>query len=144
MPGYMNRSLTDCWGTPKKIKEKYKNYYDPCPYPKPAEYNGLDEDWLPQKQIFVNPPYSNIKPWAKKCYDTIVEAKSKGVAIEIDMLIPARTDTTYFHDYIYNIAEIKFIKGRLKFVDLTGVSKKVTSAPFPSIVCSYKNKPNNV
>ena len=40
MPGYMNKSLTDCWGTPKQIKEKYKDYYDPCPFPKPANYDG--------------------------------------------------------------------------------------------------------
>lgn len=48
------------------------------------------------------------------------------------MLIPARTDTTYFHDYIYGKAEIRFIKGRLKF----GNSKN--PAPFPSMVVIFK------
>jgi len=45
----------------------------------------------------------------------------------------------YFHEYIYPYAKLDFIKGRLTFVDLTGVSKKTTSAPFPSIVCIYKH-----
>jgi site-specific DNA-methyltransferase (adenine-specific) len=50
------------------------------------------------------------------------------------MLIPARTDTSYFHDYIYHKAEIRFVRGRLKF----GESK--TSAPFPSMVVIYNNQ----
>ena len=66
-------------------------------------------------------------------------AKYTNQPIEIHLLIPARTDTTYFHEYIYPYAKLDFIKGRLKFRDLTGVSKKPTSAPFPSIVCIYKH-----
>ena len=58
---------------------------------------------------------------------------------KIHLLIPTRTSTTYFHEYIYPYTEIHFIKGRLKFRDLTGVSKKPTSAPFPSIMCIYKH-----
>lgn len=50
------------------------------------------------------------------------------------MLLPARTDTKWFHDYIYNVAEIRFIRGRLKFGD----SKN--SAPFPSMVIIYREK----
>ena len=66
-------------------------------------------------------------------------AKSNNQPVEIHLLIPARTDTEYFHEYIKWFADIHFIRGRLKFVDLTGVSKKPTSAPFPSIVCIYKH-----
>ena len=66
-------------------------------------------------------------------------AKYTNQPIEIHLLITARTDTTYFHEYIYPYAKLDFIKGRLKFRDLTGVSKKPTSAPFPSIVCIYKH-----
>ena len=66
-------------------------------------------------------------------------AKYTNQPIEIHLLIPARTDTTYFHEYIYPYAKLDFIKGRLTFVDLTGVSKKPTSAPFPSIMCIYKH-----
>lgn len=50
------------------------------------------------------------------------------------MLIPSRTDTKAFHEYIYNKAEIRFVKGRLKF----GGAKN--SAPFPSMVCIFRPK----
>lgn len=52
------------------------------------------------------------------------------------MLIPARTDTRWFWDFIYNKAEIRFIKGRLKFGD----GKQ--SAPFPSMIVIFRNKEN--
>ena len=58
--------------------------------------------------FFCNPPYgSTIKDWVKKCAESDAEL--------VVMLIPARTDTKYFHEYIYNKSEIRFIKGRLKF-----------------------------
>ena len=47
------------------------------------------------------------------------------------MLIPARTDTRWFHDYIYGKAEIRFIKGRLRF------GNSNVNAPFPSMVVVY-------
>lgn len=49
--------------------------------------------------------------------------------------IPARTDTTYFHDYIYGRAEIRFVRGRLRFTDEEG--KAYAAAPFPSMVVIY-------
>ena len=79
--------------------------------------------------VFCNPPYGrDIIKWVKKCYDHFING---GVAI---MLIPSRTDTKYFHEYIYKIAEVRFIRGRLKF----GNSKN--SAPFPSMVVIFNNK----
>ena len=48
------------------------------------------------------------------------------------LLIPARTDTSYFHDYIYGKAEIRFIRGRLRFTDEDG--KPADPAPFPSMI----------
>lgn len=56
----------------------------------------------------------------------------------IVLLIPARTDTTYFHDYIYGKygkAEIRFVRGRLRFTDEEG--KAYAAAPFPSMVVIY-------
>ena len=77
-------------------------------------------------RVFCNPPYGRELPkWVKKCY----EESLKGTLVV--MLIPARTDTRWFHDYIYGKAEIRFIKGRLKF----GNAKQ--SAPFPSMVVVY-------
>ena len=52
------------------------------------------------------------------------------------LLIPARTDTTYFHEYILGKAEMRFLRGRLKFTDENGNTK--TSAPFPSLVAIYR------
>ena len=54
--------------------------------------------------------------------------------VTVVMLIPSRTDTKWFHNYIYGIAEIRFIKGRLKF----GNSKN--SAPFPSMVVIFRGE----
>ena len=57
---------------------------------------------------------------------------------EIVLLIPARTDTQYFHDYIYGKAEIRFVRGRLRFTDDDGVT--ADPAPFPSMVVVYNSK----
>jgi len=81
--------------------------------------------------IFCNPPYGNkIKDFVKKCSELSINNT-------IVMLIPARTDTLYFHKYIYNKAEIRFVKGRIKFI---GNQKGSGSAPFPSMIVIFKNK----
>ena len=79
--------------------------------------------------VFCNPPYSNIAEWVKKCYTESLKPHTTVV-----MLIPARTDTKYFHGYIYHRAEIRFIKGRLKFNDGKG------SAPFPSMIVIFRSR----
>ena len=56
----------------------------------------------------------------------------------IVLLIPARTDTTYFHNYIYKRAEIRFIRGRLKFTDENGIAGD--AAPFPSMIVIYNGR----
>ena len=79
------------------------------------------------ERVFCNPPYGRELPkWVKKCFE---ESKRAEIIV---MLIPARTDTRWFHDYIYGKAEIRFIKGRLKFGD--GKSR----APFPSMLVIYR------
>lgn len=78
--------------------------------------------------MFCNPPYSKIADWVKKCYTESLKPNTTVV-----MLIPARTDTKYFHGYIYHRAEIRFIKGRLKFNDGKG------SAPFPSMIVIFRS-----
>lgn len=85
--------------------------------------------------VYCNPPYGKeIGLWVKKAY----EEAQKGTTIV--MLIPARTDTKYFHEYIYHKAEIRFVKGRLKFTDENGTPKG--TAPFPSMVVIYNRKDN--
>ena len=77
--------------------------------------------------MFCNPPYgSKIGEGVRYSYEQAQKPNTLVV-----MLIPSRTDTKYFHDYIYGKAEIRFIRGRLKFGD----SK--TPAPFPSMVVVF-------
>nr|DAP56994.1 MAG TPA: DNA N-6-adenine-methyltransferase [Caudoviricetes sp.] len=107
---------------------KCKDYFTP-------EMDGLNKSWeRTDGAVFCNPPYGKeIPKWVKKAYD-----ESKKSNTTIVLLIPARTDTTYFHDYIYNKSEIRFIRGRLKFTDESGISVGV--APFPSMVVIYNEK----
>ena len=60
------------------------------------------------------------------------EAKSGNTIV---LLIPARTDTSYFHDYILGHAEIRWVRGRLQFEDEDGTV--YPPAPFPSMVVVY-------
>lgn len=79
------------------------------------------------KTVFCNPPYSSIAKWVEKCYRE--GTKDNTVVV---MLIPSRTDTRYFHKFIYHRAEIRFVRGRLKFGDVKN------SAPFPSMVVIFR------
>ena len=79
-------------------------------------------------RVFCNPPYGrDIAKWVEKCF----REGHKDNTIVV-LLIPARTDTRYFHDYIINRSEVRFVPGRLKFGD----SKQ--SAPFPSMVVIFR------
>lgn len=107
---------------------KCKRYFTP-------KENGLIQSWDVGGAVYCNPPYGKeIGLWVKKAY----EESQKGITIV--MLIPARTDTKYFHEYIYHKADIRFIKGRLKFTDESGISKG--TAPFPSMVVIYNKERN--
>ena len=68
--------------------------------------------------VFMNPPYGReIKYWVEKAYRESI----KGAVVVC--LIPARTDTSYWHDYIFPFADdIRFIRGRLKFGKTEGVN----------------------
>ena len=99
------------------------------------EDDGLIQNWDVGGAVYCNPPYGKeIGLWVKKAY----EEAQKGTTIV--MLIPARTDTKYFHGYIYHKAEVRFVKGRLKFTDENGTPKG--TAPFPSMVVIYNRKDN--
>ena len=138
----MFSSKTDQWATPQdffdKLNEEFHFTLDPCADETNhkcelyfnREQNGLIQNWGGHR-VFCNPPYgSEIKHWVKKCY----EETQNGVCELAVMLIPARTDTRWFHDYIYKKpnVEIRFIKGRLKFGDSNNY------APFPSMVVVFR------
>lgn len=124
------------WGTPQTLFDKLNAEFhftlDPCASDenhKCANYfteseNGLLQDWG-RERVFCNPPYGrSIGNWVKKC------AEHSDLAV---MLIPARTDTKWFHEYIYNNprVQIRFLPGRVKF------QGAVNSAPFPSMVVIF-------
>lgn len=100
------------------------------------ETDGLTRVWGGCGAVFCNPPYGrDIGKWVKKAYQESVHGGDT-----IVLLIPARTDTSYFHDYIYGKAEIRFIRGRLKFEDENGAA--MHPAPFPSMVVIYNAQAN--
>ena len=133
-------SNTDLWATPQdffdKLNEEFHFNLDPCALPENAKctkYFTPAEDGLKQNwgwcRVFCNPPYGRvIGKWVKKCY----EESQKPNTIVV-MLIPARTDTSYFHDYIYHNADLRFIRGRLHF------NEAKQGAPFPSMVVIFRN-----
>jgi len=131
-------SETDLWETPQDFFDKYNAVHgfdlDVCALPENAkckkyftpEMDGLKQEWT--GVVWCNPPYGRqIKHWIKKAY----ESSLKGA--KVVMLIPARTDTAYWHDYVMK-GEIEFIRGRLKF----GESKE--NAPFPSAIVIFKGE----
>lgn len=133
-------SQRDDWETPQVLFDKLNDLYhftlDPCSTNTNAKCrkhytikdDGLAQSWAGE-HVFCTPPYGReIGKWVKKCY----EESQRGT--HIVLLIPARTDTAYFHDYIYGKADIEFLRGRLKF-ELDGVPAQ--SAPFPSMLVFY-------
>lgn len=98
-----------------------------CPNYFTEQDNALVQDWG-QHTVFCNPPYSKLKLFAQKAR----EEAAKGATVVL--LVPARTDTIAFHDYLAN-GEIRFIKGRLKFLQ-NGIAQH--PAPFPSMVCVFR------
>ena len=99
--------------------------FDPCPS-KPT-FNGLEIEW--GKVNYCNPPYGyEITKWIEKGYKEWKKGKT------VVFLIPSRTDTRWFHNYIMKADEIRFIKGRLKFDD------QKNSAPFPSAILIFNSR----
>lgn len=132
-------SKSNEWATPQNLFDELNDEFyftlDPCATDENAkcskyftiEDNGLSKDWS-NDVVFMNPPYGReIKKWIKKAY----EESLNGATVVCS--IPARTDTTYWHDFIFDKAnDIRFLRGRLKF----GNSKN--SAPFPSAIVVYQ------
>jgi hypothetical protein len=121
----MFSSVYQNWKTPidvyRDLDQEFHFDYDPCP-DKPI-YDGLASEW--GNVNFVNPPYKDIKYWVQKAYHQWQKGRT------VVMLIPSRTDTRWWHDYIMRASEIRFIKGRLRFGNATN------SAPFPSAIVVF-------
>ena len=135
----MFSSKTGEWSTPQNFFDKLNWRFgpfdlDPCADGDSAKCDtffsedddGLQKDWEGHT-AFVNPPYGRgIDKWIEKAYE-----ESRKPDTKVVMLIPARTDTKYWHKYIMEASQIYFVKGRLKFGD------SQNCAPFPSAVVVF-------
>ena len=128
----MNKTIlfsraTDRWQTPQEVKDalyaEFTLNFDPCPLD--GTVNGLAPLFCrwDGKRVFCNPPYGpSIPEWLRRGFEAEIAV----------YLLPARTDTRWFHSLCLAYAqEIRFLKGRLKFGD------SVNSAPFPSMVVIF-------
>jgi phage N-6-adenine-methyltransferase len=142
MNSYMPLSKTDDWATPQNLFDELNaihhftldvaasstnhktEHWFGLDHENPLLRDGLAMSWE-NNRVWCNPPYGRqIKDWVKKAHQESVNA-------EIVMLLPARTDTAWFHDYAIR-HKVTFIRGRLKFGD------GMASAPFPSILVEFK------
>lgn len=137
----MFSSKSDEWETPQKtfdeLNDEFRFDLDPCADESnhkcekyfTKEQDGLLQDWG-GFSVFCNPPYGKeLSKWVMKSY-----WESQKPNTVVVMLIPARTDTRWFHDYIYGKAEIRFIKGRLRF------NNSKSNAPFPTMIVVFGEK----
>ncbi len=137
MTAYMPQSQTDDWATPQDLFDElnavYRFQLDVAASDQNAkteryftkEQDGLAQEWT--GRVWCNPPYGRaIADWVKKAFES---HHQNGATIV--MLLPARTDTKWFHDYAMR-GRVQFLRGRLKF----GGSK--TAAPFPSMLVFFE------
>lgn len=132
---YMPQAKSVEWGTPQALFDELDREFhftvDVCASPDNAKCkryytqadNGLWQDWAGER-VYCNPPYGRgIEKWVQKAH----ELKAK-VAV---LLLPARTDTGWFHDYVLGQAEIRFLRGRLQF------EGGQYNSPFPSMLVIF-------
>ena len=129
------------WETPQwlfdKLNEEFDFKLDPCATRENRkcedyffkEIDGLSRDWSYAGSVFMNPPYGReIKEWVEKAH----RESQKGCIVV--GLLPVRTDTKWFHNFVYHKAEIRFLDRRLKF------SGSKNNATFPSMVVIWRCK----
>ena len=124
-----NRNLnhSDNWETPKelydKLNDEFDFNFDPCPINHDTtKWDGLKIEW--KERNFINPPYSRKlkEAFVKKA---IQESKKGKLCV---LLLPVSTSTKLFHEHILpNKKEIRFIKGRVKFIGYNTFGEKVTN-----------------
>lgn len=130
---------TDNWATPQwlfdELDREFHFTLDVCASEENAkcktffskEQDGLQQEWT--GTIWCNPPYGRqIAKWVEKASQTAENGHT------VVMLIPARTDTAWFHDYCYGKTELRFVRGRVKF----GGAKY--NAPFPSLIVVFRGR----
>ena len=125
----------DDWMTPvsiiRDLETEFGKLHDPCPvgWDQDLHGNGLYTEWPFNKYSFVNPPFSKLENCVKICH----YEWERGCGVLL--LIPVRTDTKYFHNYIYWNAHLRFFKGRIKFRHPNTMN--AGPAPFPCMLCIF-------
>lgn len=132
-------SRSDEWATPPELFARLDAEFgfglDVCALPHNAkcrrfftpEVDGLRQRW--EGVCWMNPPYGRqIATWVRMAY----EASLYGATVVA--LLPARTDTRWWHDYVANADEVRFLRGRVKFVGAR------SGAPFPSAVVVFRKR----
>jgi len=131
-------SKSNNWATPQPLFDKLSEIFgeftlDPCATPANAkcsrffteEDDGLAQSWN-EEMVFMNPPYGReISKWIQKAY----QESFKGA--DVVCLIPARTDTSWWHDFVMHASKIILLRGRVRF------EGGKNSAPFPSAVVEF-------
>lgn len=137
------KSSVDDWETPQYffdlLNDSFTFTLDPCASDSnhlcdkyfTEEIDGLDQDWK-GNSVFVNPPFKQIARWMEKCYEEGQKENTIVVAI-----IPPRTDTKYWHDYVMKAKEIWFCVGRVNF--LKNGKKPKNTSNFPLVVVVFDN-----
>jgi phage N-6-adenine-methyltransferase len=129
-------SATDLWATPQeffdRLDEQFGFTLDVCATAdnaKCAAFFTADDDGLAQEWrgiCWMNPPYGRaIGAWMQKAYESSLAGAT------VVCLIPARTDTAWWHDYVMK-GDVEFIRGRLKFGD------RRKDAPFASALVVFR------
>lgn len=129
------------WETPavlfRQLDQEFRFTLDACAHPgnyKVANFYGPADEWDGLAQpwtgvVWCNPPYGrSIVKWVEKGY---LAAKAGATVV---MLLPSRTDTRWWHDYVMKASEIRFIRGRLKF------GNAMNGAPFPSAIVVFRSE----
>ncbi len=133
------------WETPQELFDELNEEFDfdldvcatshdtKCPVFIAPRADALSQHWGPQRAegwtVWCNPPYGRrIGKWVEKGY---IESQH---GLTVVMLLPSRTDTIWWHEYVMKADDIRFIRGRLKF------SGHKTGAPFPSCIVVFRGK----
>lgn len=130
---------SDKWATPPELVRDLEAEFgafdlDPCCEEHTAKAatfytdGGLEKPWF--GRVFLNPPYSNPRPWL----DRAIQAMRDGCTVVA--VLPASTDTRWFHETVIGHAEIRFLRGRVRWLGWSGTP--IGSPKSPTIIAIYR------
>ena len=136
---------SDKWSTPPELVDRIAEEFgtfdlDPCAEShtaKASRFYTIDDDGLTQPwhgRVFVNPPYSDIRPWCEKAR----EETDAGRATVVVCLLPSATDTRWFHESVLPYAEVRFLQGRVRFIGWRGTP--IPAPRTPSLLAIYRSE----